>query len=319
MKRYLRTFRRHKLLVIAPMVLALVVGLGYEVSSPRNYQAMGTLWADAPIPGNSTVYSQQQPNPTPSAQEAAVLSELLPTEQFLTQIGKRSPWAAYLARNPGAVDTVFASLGKNTTVSTLGPQVIQVAYQSSNQATTAPVAKAIVNAFAAELVSLQQQRDQQQITYDKATLQTTLSALNSAQKQLSEYMAAHPGAVGATTVDPTVTQLSGDVASAQTAYGTAVANLDSSQQSLSSAADSSQLHVIDEPTGTFAQGRKKKIVYGGIGGLFAGGVISILLLSWLVSRDTSPWDAEDLEDELGLTVVGSIDEVPAKRREGRAS
>jgi capsular polysaccharide biosynthesis protein len=175
-----------------------------------------------------------------------------------------------------------------------------------------------MNTFVAQLLSLQQTRDQQQINYDKQALQTSSSALNAAQQQLSAYLFAHPQAAGAT-VDPTVTQLSGNVATAQGAYGTAVGNLNASEQGLSSADASSQLHVIDQPTAAAAQGRKKKIVYGGIGGLFAGGVISILLLSWLVSKDTSPWDAEDLEDELGLTVVGSVDQLPAKRREDRAS
>ena len=67
------------------------------------------------------------------------------------------------------------------------------------------------------------------------------------------------------------------------------------------------------------QSHKKAIVYAGVGGLFAGGVISILLLSLLVSNDTSPWDAEDVENELGLTVVGSIDQLSSPRRQIRRS
>jgi uncharacterized protein involved in exopolysaccharide biosynthesis len=318
MKRYLRTFRRHKLLVIAPLVLALMVGLGYELTSPRHYQAQGTLWADAPVPDSSTVLSQSPPSPSPAAQQASVLSELLSTDHFLTEIGQRSPWAAYLHRHPTAVDTVFASLHKDTTVSVLGPQVISVAYQSSDAATTAPMARAIMNAFVAELVSLQRTRDQQQITYDKQNLQTASTALSSAQGQLSQYLAAHPQAPGAT-VDPTVTQLSGNVATAEQSYGSAVASYNSSQLGLSSANDTSQLHVIDQPAVAYVQGHKKAIVYAGVGGLFAGGVISILLLSLLVSNDTSPWDAEDVENELGLTVVGSIEQLPSPRRQIRGA
>jgi capsular polysaccharide biosynthesis protein len=124
---------------------------------------------------------------------------------------------------------------------------------------------------------------------------------------------AHPQLPGAT-VDPTVTQLSGTVATAQQAYGEAVSNYNSSKMGLSSAADSSQLHVIDQPLAAYLQASKKKVIFAGIGGLFAGGVISILLLSWLVSKDTSPLDAEDLEDELGLTVVGTIEQLPSPRR-----
>jgi uncharacterized protein involved in exopolysaccharide biosynthesis len=314
MKRYLRTFSRHKLLVIAPVVLTLVIGLGYEVASPKHYTAQGTLWADSPVPSDTTVFSTNPPATTPATQDASFFSELLVTDQFLKALAPHTPWAVYLRQHPGELDSVFASLQKDTTVSVLGPQVIGVSYQSSDSATTAEMARALVNTFVAQAVSLQRQRDQQQIGYDNQSVQTTSNALNSAQKQLSQYLLAHPQASGST-IDPTVTQLSGNVANAQQAYSTAVGNLNASQQGLSSAADTSQLHVIDQPAAVMAQARKKKIVYGGIGGLFAGAVISILLLSWLVSRETAPWEAEDLEDELGLTVVGSIEQIPSRRQD----
>jgi len=316
MKRYTRTFRRHKLLVLAPVVLALLVALGFVVASPRNYLAQGTLWADAPVPDSSSVVSQSPPSPSPAAQQASVLSELMATDQFLANVGQRSPWAAYLRRHPGAVDSVFASLQKDTAVSVLGPQVISVVYQSSDPTTTAPMVRAIMNAFVAELVSLQRTRDEQQITYDKQNLQTTSSALSSAQVQLSTYLAAHPQQPGAT-LDPTVTQLSGNVASAEQLYGTAVADYNSSELALSSVNDSSQLHVIDQPAVARLQSDKRKIAYGGIGGLFAGLVISLLLLSWLVANDNSPRDAEDVEDELGLTVVGSMEQLSSLRQPNR--
>ena len=314
MKRYLRTFRRHKFLVIAPLVLTLVVGLGYELTSPRSYHAQATLWADAPVPDSSTVLATNPPSQSPASQAASVLSELLATNQFLTELGPHSPWAAYLRRHPGAVDTVFASLLKDTTVSVLGPQVIGVTYQSSDQATTAPMARAISNAFVAKLVALQQARDQQQITYDKQNEETALNALTGQQKLLDQYVAAHPQAAA---TDPTELQLSGNVATAEQAYGSAVASYNSTELDLSSATDTSALHVIDQPAVTYAAGRKKKIAYGGIGGMFAGGVISLLLLSWLVSKETAPWDAGDLEDDLGLTVVGSIEQLPSERRRYR--
>ena len=58
-----------------------------------------------------------------------------------------------------------------------------------------------------------------------------------------------------------MTQLSGNVATAEQVYGSAVANYNSSRAGLSSAKDSSQLHVIDQPAVAFAQGHKKAIVY----------------------------------------------------------
>ncbi len=319
MKRYQRTFRRHKLLVIAPIVLALIVGLGFQFHAPKHYVAEGTLWADAPVPDSSTVFAQQEPSQSAASQQAGVLNEMLGTNQFLAAVGKQSPYASYLKQHPAQLDNVFATLQKNTGVAVLGPQVIRVSYTSSDSATTAPMAKAIMNAFVSQLVTLQQSRAQQQISYDNQSLATASKALASAQAQLSTYLALHPGAAG-TTTDPTATQLSGAVATAEQAYGTAQANYNESVLALSHASSSGSTHVIDQPLKAFAQSSKKKFVTAGIGGLFAGAVISLLLLSWLVSKDTSPRDAEDVEDELGLNVVASINQMPAgAKRSWRAS
>jgi uncharacterized protein involved in exopolysaccharide biosynthesis len=319
MKRYQRTFRRHKLLVIAPILLALVVALGYQFSAPKHYQAWGTLWADAPVPNDSTVFAQQQPNPSAASQQSAVLQEMLSTNQYLAEVGKRSPYAQYLRQHPDQLDSVFGSLQKNTSISVLGPQVIRVAYTSSDQADAVPMAKAIMNAFVAQLVSLEQARAKQQIAYNQQSVNSAAKALTGAQSSLSAYLATHPGAA-ASTVDPTANQLSGEVATAQQTYGTAVAQYNQAVLDLSHASSTGQIHVLDQPNGAIKQSSKKKFVYTAIGGLFAGAVISLLLLSRLVSKDTSPWDAEDIEDELGLNVVASINQVPSgARRTWRAS
>ena len=84
-----------------------------------------------------------------------------------------------------------------------------------------------------------------------------------------------------------------------------------------SEANDTAVKLVTYYNNAVGRARKKKIIYGGVGGLFAGAVISILLLSWLVSKETAPWDADDVEDDLGLTVVGSIEEIPSRRRHDR--
>jgi uncharacterized protein involved in exopolysaccharide biosynthesis len=308
MKRYKRAFLRHKLLVIAPLVVALVFGVGFELRQPHQYLAQGTLWADAPVPDNSTVFSfSQQPGGSAAAQGASLLQELLHTNSFLVTIGQHSPWATYLREHPGSVPTVLGSVPKDASVTVVGPQVMSVGFMSNDAATSTVLDKAIMDAFVGEVVALQQVRDKQQIAYDKQSLQKAGQALSAAQQQLASHLAAHPQAPG-TTVDPTVTQLSGTVATAEQAYGSAVSDANGAQLSLSHASDSGELHVLDPPGPAAAQARKKKIVYAAVGGLFAGAVISVLLLSWLVSNDTSLRDAEDVEEALGLSVVASIEQ-----------
>src|SRR5690349_8110868 len=112
MRRYIQTFLRHKVLLCAPLIVALVVGVGYEVRQPRKWMAGGTLWADAPIPNDSTIGSAT--TPTPASSQAIVLSELLHTRSFLTKVGQASPSAQFLAtHSQPANDAVLGGIAKS--------------------------------------------------------------------------------------------------------------------------------------------------------------------------------------------------------------
>ena len=102
MRRYLQAYFRHPILLSAPLVIALFVSIFYGLHQPRKYQAGASIWCDVPVPGDSTIFTgTSQP---PSAAQAAVLTELLQTHEFLMSIGKLGPWADYLASHDQATD-----------------------------------------------------------------------------------------------------------------------------------------------------------------------------------------------------------------------
>lgn len=287
MNDYQATFNRRRVLVITPIVLALLTGLGLSLLIPRQFTTQGTLWADAPVPNGSTVFSFTQPSESAAAQEASVLEELLDTNEFLVRIGQQSPWASYLRQHPSALGRLIGPVRKEASVAAIGPQVISVGLTSSNGSTAMALDKAIMTAFLGEIGTLQRTRDEQEISYDRQSLQTAASALSTAEQQLSAYLSNHPQDVVGATIDPTATQLNGNVATAEQLYDSAFSDYNTSELGISHPSDSSQLHVIDTPSTPVAQGRKKKIALSAVGGLLAGVVISMLLLAWMVWRDTS--------------------------------
>jgi capsular polysaccharide biosynthesis protein len=324
-RRYLQVFFRHPLLLSAPVVIALAASLTIQLRAPAKYMAQGTLWADAPIPNESTIVSAT--NPTPSVTQAGVLAELLHTHDFLVKVGKRSPWATYLASQPPAVaDRVVDGLSRSVVITEPGSQVINVAVKSNTADSAAGLAKAVMNEFVDEVVATRQARGKSLTDYYKQRVDVAAKSLSDAQGQIGQYLRGRPatGVTGTAAVgtaeDATATQLAGTIALAQQQLVDAQNNFAKASLDLAHAADASQLHVIDQPAvPTAPQSAKKKVIFAGVGGLLAGSVISLMVLLLFVAMDTTARDEADIEGALGLHVIGSIKQVPSRRWGRRVS
>jgi uncharacterized protein involved in exopolysaccharide biosynthesis len=298
MKRYIQTFMRHKVLLAAPIIISLIVGLGFVLKQPKTYVATGTLWADSPLPSDSSIVSGGTSNP--AAAEASVLTELLYTRDFLGKIAARI----------GVGDS--SKIGKGISVSVPGPQVIGVSVKGKNPARLAKVDKAVEDEFIAEMVGTRTQRAQALAAYYQQQVNSAGKSLNDAKAQFSQYLAAHPSATSAPG-DP-LTQLANNVALAQDQYNAAVDSYSKAGLDLSHISDTVQLSVIDQPIlPTVPQSRKKRIVLGGLGGLLAGAVISFLTMLVLVGTDRSARRETEIEDALGLRVVGAVKQFSARQ------
>src|SRR4030088_3478672 len=111
MKRYVQTFLRHKVLLIAPLVISLMVSFLYVKKQPQTYVTTAALWADAPLPADS---SSTGGNNSPAGAQSSVLAELLYTRDFVDKVGKRM---AASGKDPGKI-------GKGISVMAIGSQVM---------------------------------------------------------------------------------------------------------------------------------------------------------------------------------------------------
>src|SRR4051812_18549090 len=109
MKRnYVELFFRHRLLLLAPLVIAFMLGAGWGLMQPRTYVAGATMWTDAPLPNDSTVANVEA---APSTGQQSLLNELLATRKFLLAVANDSPMRHEVATlSPPEVDYALRAM-----------------------------------------------------------------------------------------------------------------------------------------------------------------------------------------------------------------
>jgi capsular polysaccharide biosynthesis protein len=342
--RYLEAFFRHKLLLITPVVLALVIGVWYVSSQPVAYQSSATVWFDTPLPNPSSVDITPQ-GATPAQGAQLVLQELLGTRQFLVKVGHEGPLGTYLAshhatkRGPTALISKLASTVKggsgttapidNRIVSTLapaftatpvGPQVLRVTMTSWAAGAIPGTLTALISEYTNEVTSVRGSRDQASLAYYKTQLDDAQKNLASANSEVSDYQSSHPDATVLN--DPTYDQLQRSAVVALNNYTTVEQQYTQAGLALSNAESAGSVRTLDAPLAPFAISHRKKAIFAGVAALLVGVLVSVLALTALVSMDKTARVEEDLDDVEGLEVVANIEhlrEIPAGRSsaEGR--
>jgi capsular polysaccharide biosynthesis protein len=313
--RHRQTFRRHKIALILPIVIALLASGWYAHSRPYKYEAVMTLWFDNSA-GTASSLTDPSPWTTPAGQGQAVLQELFGTAQFLVAAGHAGPLAADLARQyPGASQAaidgeVGSLLSKSFSATPTGPQVVKVTMTGTDPSYMPGTLAGVATAYRNEVDSDISIRDQASSTYLEAQLAQAEQNLQQADQALTSYQATHPASILAN--NPTYAQLAAVATQDQTAYSTLETDLQGSQtppsQSITSPA---AFHVVDTPLAAFRESNKKHEIFIVLGGFLAGVVISVLALSALTALDDVVRDQTELQEMPGLEVVAVI---PSLRR-----
>ncbi len=306
---YRQTFRQHRLLLSAPIVVAVLIAAVFVLGSPKSYQSTASLWVDTPATTDSSLGNLNLADTPPSTQEQNVLIELLATPNFALTVAHHSLLGPYLAAHSSGGSGLSGLLGggggsldsqirsalspKQVTSTVPGPQVLQIGLSGPTPA----VAQSTLNALVSELQSQSEQfslqHNQSALSYYKTQVQTATQAILQARNQADAYRSQHPGA--SPTTDPNLTALS----TAETAAGSqltqANAGLGAAASAVKDGATVTQVHVIDAAGAAVQTGGKKKELEGIIGGLLAGVLISFLGTIALTRRESDPWEDEIAE------------------------
>jgi uncharacterized protein involved in exopolysaccharide biosynthesis len=303
---YLETFFRHRVLVTAPLLAALVLAGFYGTSAPRKYAAAVTVFADTAITSDSTLDTGSTSNTTPAANQQAIFTEFLGTRSFLLQVMQQGPGADRFAHlNADAQDAALAALAKSVTITAAGPHVLTISLRDTD-----PQVHEVANLVATTLIATERgalsDRYHSQVDYDRRQVSAAANDLKDARNALQKQ--------GAHASDAVLSQLTGAVTQAQQQYSDASAQLAKSSAALAQVDDDSVLRVVDKADRSVPQARRKGLIFAGAGGLLGGSAISLCLLMLLTAADRSVRRSVDLEQSLGLNVVGITGEFSRRSR-----
>jgi uncharacterized protein involved in exopolysaccharide biosynthesis len=314
MTSYRTTFLRHRRLLLAPIVITVFLALWTAAGSPKAYESAASLWIDNPAPLPSSL---TETNPTirpPAEQQQLLLDELLKTRDFKLTVGHTAPLARHLAENPSAgwgpmallsrlrggppLDArVLAALSPKRFTSTVaGPQVLQLSYRGPTPTVAAETLKALIGEFDRRRARLGVQRGESTLAYYKAQAAAASKAVVDARAGVDDYLRSHPG-VSASDPHLGANRRAEQAAGRELAQATAKLNQVSSDLRELSTSEAG-VRVIDAPrVPDGPMSGKKLLLLAAVGGLFAGGLISLLGLIALTPAAPHEWDvpAADIE------------------------
>lgn len=334
MLRYLEIFYRHRLLLIAPVILALVASVGFALTRPRTYEATAQLWFD---PVTSTQAAQANGYISPADQATAELKELLKTRSFSAGVGHRGPLAASMlagaSRSPDLLTTVLNvirgvptlspssdaqvlddvladTVNRNTTVVSNGPEIIAINYDYTNPQVAAGTAQALVAQFSDELLGIRRSQAQASVDFYTAQLKDQQAEITADDAAVNQYLQTHPsqrqpGAL----VDTQLSALERTDDLARTHYQDLVQQLDASKLEIAATNQpgAAGFRVVDAPAVPYRpKGFVRLALLAAVGGLAAGLLLMLVTLLLLTALDTSVRRPKELPEELARRVVGSI-------------
>ena len=299
--RYLETFRRHRILFVLPVVLAVVVAGWAALGEPTLYRSSLSLWSDTTSESNEAFGA-----PPPAAEEQTMLNELLTTQSFRTNVARNGPLADYLERNPSdgsgptallkrmrstptLDDRISAALGPKRVTSTIeGPHVLKINFDATSPTLALETLRVLVQEFTKQREVLR--RDA--VSAAERQVATASRALGRARGRLTNYVQDHSSA---TRADPRLRALSETERRALIELATATESLNRETTAvLNGSSGRATLRIVDAPQLPIGPSAgRKKLAMTILAGLFVGTLLSILGIVALtkVTRPRVPGEA----------------------------
>lgn len=321
MTRYIETFFRHKVLLLTPLVLTLLLSAWYVKSQPTTYTNAMKAWFDTQLPNPGYLDVQQNNGQPPATTAQTLLTQLLSTHDFQVKAAQRGPAASYIAQQPdpnAAATTIGETIGSSVTASADGPQIMSVVMKGGDPKFVTQQLSAVVDEYFDYVKTLRSAREQALVDYYKPRLDDANKTLQNAQATQAGYVQTHPGANAVGAADPTYNALTAAVATAQNQYDTVQTSYTQADQAVATEQAQVSSHVIDPPGVAAASSKKKAAIFAGGAGIFFGLLVGLLGLIGLTAADTAARRREDVETTTGdLQVVATIAEFPRKRETAR--
>jgi uncharacterized protein involved in exopolysaccharide biosynthesis len=307
---YRRTFQQHRRLLLMPIFLAVGLALWTAGGAPKSYQSTTSLWVDYPPPAPSSLTVTDPSMRTPADQHKLIFDELMRTRDFRVAVGRSGPLARYLQSNPsqgwgpmallsglrhaGPTDAaVIDALGPKQVVSEVaGPQVLELTLHAGDPTVAAETLRGLVNQYDVQLNKIGSERTRSTLSYQQARVDAASKAVADARDRLARYSQQNPGATPSS--DPRLRAMLRAQRTAGTDLSRSTAALNRASSDVGGRRPTETgVRVIDAPRVPQGPMRgNKMLIVAMIGGLFAGGLVSLLGLIALTPSRPGGWADE---------------------------
>lgn len=302
MRAYRQTFRRHRWLLIAPIILAAMIGGMVTFRQPPTYTSYAALWVDngpavsssvsmassasglqASVSDPSLTSSDNQTDPSapsasppgPAGMEAAVVSQLLLISSFDEAVAQKAKGAESLGI------TAWAT----------GPQVLWLKSAGPSPYAALSVLRALVQQLGVTGSAFGESIGRTASTLYGRQLGSANSLVTSNQTSLATYARNHPHANAGN--DATYRALVSEVQAAEGRRAMAEAASTQADTEAKSNGGGGTMRVLDPPSLPLRPSAALASKLAGVvTGAFAGLVVSLLALIALTPRPPVRWDAE---------------------------
>lgn len=315
--RILETFFRHKLVVLAPILLipGIVVPVAF-ITAPVYVEAVASVWAGtSPVPesnqNDSTRYL------TPAQVQIDKLSAMLRTRWMRDAIASRTSVAPLAGTQPGE-ERLQTMVEKDLTITSSGNGLLLLRFRSPTAQLSQQFLQAVIDTYKDKSASDRAGAADVATSFYQGQLQDAQSALDKANADLKRYLSAHPeytssaaggaGAVPVTIADTTLSGMQHNVQYNQKAVADAKAAVQQAQLNAAAAMDSDDatFQVIDAPVAASKPTRDMKtLILLPVAAIVLGLGLSAMLLVLLVSGDRTAYSETDLATHRAR-VLGSV-------------
>lgn len=331
--RYLETYYRHRLLLMTPVALVVLLAVGWVLFQPPTYDSTVRLWVE-----RQTLVANPNDNPyiSPAQAYSAVLAELLSTKYFCLKVGKRSPLVGSLASSgaprPGLGqqtlakvglrssgghlsgraldDAVYVTISQQTVVYPLGPEIVTITFHGSDPELSAQVAQAIADQFVDEILASQRLQADAAVDFYDSQVKQAQAVLAAADTEVDQHLRAHPEQRGANAVpDAKLTQLKRDDDAARQRSAELQSKLDQAKINRSGLTQPSLsgVRVLDRAeVPTRASSIRKLALQAGAVALGLAVLIMVAGVLALTVADSTLRRPDEVEQVLALRPIGTV-------------
>ena len=310
---------RHKVRLLALLILPVLVGavIGYKL--PREYQASAGLWALRRYEIIGATGPESDLTNTPASTQATTVSELLLTRSFALAVAYDTDLPKILGRsNPtaeGLQDALFNEISQHVLATPLGYNLFQITYTNTDPVVALQVVKAVVSHYGTDSGSAATAEGQQLVTAYGQELNTAEKQAKVDTQKAAQYLQQHNLTPAQALVDPQYQLLVAQVNQDNAVVATLQGDINTVQQELTEVGGGSagSYTVIDPPSvPSRPQSATKTLLLAGGISLAVGLLAAIVYFLILVRLDQSLYTLADMPNNTPYSVLMQIPRLPRR-------